>query len=268
MLELKNHKTATFATLTYGELPEGASLKPSDVQKFLKRLRKKGHEIRYFAVGEYGDVTQRPHYHLVIFGYPNCDYGRSRYTKKITSCCGPCDEIQETWGLGHVLLGEANEHSLQYVAGYVVKKMTNAKNPKVLEWLNGRNPEFARMSLKPGIGANSLSDVVDALTGEWGPEILEQNGDVPSVLQYGGKKRPLGRYLKHKLRERMGFHEPKTTPKGLLRKMQEKELVEIQAEAATLEKPAEVYKVRLDRRRQKARNLAARTKLYKKEKLL
>ena len=44
------------------------TLQKSDLQKFFKRLRKKTHEkISYYAVGEYGDNTQRPHYHIILF---------------------------------------------------------------------------------------------------------------------------------------------------------------------------------------------------------
>ena len=66
--------SALFVTLTYDDekVPKTASglmtLQKSDLQKFFKRLRKKTHEkISYYAVGEYGDKTQRPHYHIILF---------------------------------------------------------------------------------------------------------------------------------------------------------------------------------------------------------
>jgi len=47
------------------------TLKKTDIQKFFKRLRKchgkKHKSIKYYAVGEYGGQTLRPHYHIVIF---------------------------------------------------------------------------------------------------------------------------------------------------------------------------------------------------------
>ena len=42
-------------------------LKKSDFQKFIKRLRK-DYDIKYFACGEYGDKTLRPHFHAILFG--------------------------------------------------------------------------------------------------------------------------------------------------------------------------------------------------------
>ena len=70
--ELQYHKESVFITLTYDpeHLPENGSLVKSDVQKFLKRLRKRlGVErVRYFLCGEYGELGNRPHYHLIVFG--------------------------------------------------------------------------------------------------------------------------------------------------------------------------------------------------------
>lgn len=70
--------------------------------------------------------------------------------------------------------------------------------------LQGRYPEFARMSLKPGIGFGILGPL--AMT-------LHQNGlndllpDVPSTLRHGKKEMPLGRYLRRKLRVELGRDE-------------------------------------------------------------
>ena len=72
--ELESFDCAVFVTLTYDDehLPENASLVVSDLQKYIKRVRKEcdkiGKRIRYFACGEYGDRYGRPHYHAIIFG--------------------------------------------------------------------------------------------------------------------------------------------------------------------------------------------------------
>lgn len=77
LLEQLKHGDSCFLTLTYDEkhLPEGGSLVPKHAQDFLKRLRSKTNlKLRYYLVGEYGEDTERPHYHVALFGYPNCAY--------------------------------------------------------------------------------------------------------------------------------------------------------------------------------------------------
>lgn len=259
MLELSLHENSTFATLTYSDekLPEDHSLKPHDVRDWLKRLRstyenETQKKIRYYLVGEYGDKTQRPHYHVILFGYPNCLYGLSQYSKQQTTCCPPCEEIKRSWGKGNIFLGQVTKASSQYVCGYVVKKMTAKTDPR----LNGRYPEFARMSLKPGIGADYMKKLLDIITSEHGVKILERLQDVPQSIMYDGKEYPLGKYLRKKLRELYGMSETNATPetieafrqkckllwqeaknKGLKWLIEEK----YQTKQASLEKRLEIY---------------------------
>ena len=99
MLESFSHSDATFVTLTYDpEKYSGESLRPEDVTKFLKRLRRKlePKKLRYYLVGEYGDKTGRPHYHIALFGFPNCIYMRSNYTRRKRICCPNCDLVADT----------------------------------------------------------------------------------------------------------------------------------------------------------------------------
>lgn len=214
MLEACQYKANAFVTLTYSDeqLPgtdtfPGGNLVPKDLQDWLKRLRKsmEPERIRFFAVGEYGDQTERPHFHAAIFNYPTCSFGRSRYSARITSCCPSCDNIKDTWGKGNVLLGILETSSAQYIAGYVTKKMT-AKDD---ERLGGRHPEFARMSLRPGIGAGMMDEVASTwMSHDLG--LASGQPDVPSALAHGGRNLPLGRYLRRRLRVLVGM-DPKST---------------------------------------------------------
>lgn len=86
---------------------------------------------------------------------------------------------------------------MAYVAGYVTKKMTKKDDPR----LEGRHPEFARMSLRPGIGYGMLFDVASTIL-EHNLEV--QMVDVPMVLQHGKIQYPLGRYLRRNLRKLIG----------------------------------------------------------------
>lgn len=89
MLELGYHESSYFLTLTYdndhipknplidydtGEIyAENATLVKKDLQDFMKRLRRayeyKGYDnkLRFFACGEYGSQTLRPHFHIIVF---------------------------------------------------------------------------------------------------------------------------------------------------------------------------------------------------------
>lgn len=201
LLEATCHAVSSFVTLTFDDErfagPGGGprDLSVRDVQLWLKRLRKahSGDAIRYFAVGEYGDRTGRPHYHAALFGYPSCAFGGFGIVSG--ECpCPACSGVRKSWGFGHVLVGALEIRSAQYIAGYVVKRMNSAGNPL----LKGRAPEFARMSLMPGIGANAMGAVSCAL--------LKTDRGLPSVLRMGdGPLRPLGRYLRKKISEQTGL---------------------------------------------------------------
>lgn len=229
ILEALQYTDNTFCTLTYNELPTKGEVNPVHTQKWLKRFRKAIDplRIRYFIVGEYGDETQRPHYHAALFNYPTCLYGSSRYNQRRNNCCVACDTIRDTWGLGHTLSGTLTPESAAYIAGYVTKKMTNAGD----ERLNGRHPEFARMSLRPGVGGDSTWEIADAVL-QWGGNAP----DVPTQLRHGSKLLPLGRYLTRRLRAQTGreINAPKETIEAIKAEMLD---VRVAAEAITAKNP-------------------------------
>ena len=73
--------------------------------------------------------------------------------------------------------------------------------------LRGRAPEFARMSTRPGLGAFAMAVFAEAVLSDAGLDEIEKTGDVPMNFRMGGKKWPLGRYLRSKLREEVGVPE-------------------------------------------------------------
>lgn len=185
-LESLMHSENSFITLTYDNdhLPENGSLNPKHLQDFIKRLRKNyGKQLRYFAVGEYGDKTSRPHYHVAAFGidYENAAIGKS-------------------WKFGHIHVGQVTKDSATYIAGYTVKKL-DQKNSK----LGNRYPEFARMSRKPGIGATAIEKLGQDFVTKEGSVLIGAMLDVPSSISHDGKSYPLGRYLKQRLRDEIGI---------------------------------------------------------------
>lgn len=196
MLEASLYKDNAFVTLTFDKegLPDDLSVSPRELSLFIKRLRKGGSKFRYFACGEYGDSTLRPHYHLALFSFPTCAFG---ITRKKEYCCAVCSEVSRAWGKGIIQCATLEAKSIAYVAGYVSKKMTRDSDPR----LKGRRPEFARMSLRPGIGYNVMHEVAHSLM-EY--DLDKKMIDVPCSLRHGKIELPLGRYLRRNLRSMIG----------------------------------------------------------------
>jgi hypothetical protein len=294
-LESFAHEHSSFVTLTYEDknlefVPSAdgtgfvSTLNPKHTQDFLKRLRKAvyPHKLRFYLVGEYGDRSWRPHYHLALFGYEPCHHGQTRKNKHAQglSCCPPCDLLLEKWGHGGIDNGSIETASAGYIASYCTKKLTSKDD----ERLNGRHPEFPRQS--NGIGKLALPKIVDALKSEFGHSMLTEHGDVPISLNYGGKQKPLGRFLRQKLREMAGLEVIITEdgeiiePKQKAKEAYEEELrvmrcidegIDPNQTRKTGHKalPQAPLKQYLDARdRQKIKNLESRSNLTAKEKKL
>lgn len=205
MLEASQHPFNSFWTLTYSDdtIPltiDGLqTLRRKDLTDFVKRLREDYSplKLRYFNVGEYGDSSERPHYHLALFNYPSCSRGHSQFNRR-ANCCSVCERVLRIWGKGIVHSGQLEDNSAAYIAGYVTKKLTSAQDPR----LKGREKEFGSMSLKPGIGAGFMDEVASTLLEHQLDRVIN---DVPNQLAHSGRPRPLGRYLTRRLRERIGM---------------------------------------------------------------
>lgn len=133
--EMGYHNDSKFVTLTYELSP--VTLNPSDLQKFIKRYRKdQGCKCKYYAVGEYGSITNRPHYHLILFSdLPIKD-----------------SDIRKNWGLGITSTDDCNRETIQYVAGYIEKKLLGNDAVKYKE--AGLYPPFSRAS--QGLGKSYI----------------------------------------------------------------------------------------------------------------
>lgn len=153
--EFTNSPSSAFITLTYSDetLPENGSLVKSDFQNFMKRLRKNyrlvdDRSIKYFACGEYGPTTLRPHYHALLFGLPipsNGDYlevWRQR--------------ILDTWNKGHITIETVNGNRIGYCTKYILK----SQDAKGLYEKYNMIPPFMLCSKKPSIGSSYL-DLID-----------------------------------------------------------------------------------------------------------
>lgn len=175
--ENKCHDESCFLTLTYDDdnLPEMGSLVKRDLQLFMKRMRKaRSDTLRFFACGEYGETTDRPHYHVLLFGTNFGDrraYKRSKSGEQLYTSA----ELESLWPAGLSSIGAVSFESAAYVARYVLKKVSG---PLADGHYAGREPEFVNMSRRPGIGAPWLS--------RFGSEVYKSD----SVIVRGVEARP------------------------------------------------------------------------------
>lgn len=158
-----------FLTLTYDEFHVPTVMNPvsgttemtlrSDhCSWFMKRLREfSGIDgIRFYAAGEYGEHTKRPHMHICLFGLPKElldleETGKS--PKGFLYYKSPL--IEKSWSvdgypLGHHGIAPMTWETCAYVARYCTKKIGGLKDD-VYSSL-GIEREFSRMSRRPGIG--------------------------------------------------------------------------------------------------------------------
>ncbi|AXH74278.1 MAG: replication initiator protein [Microviridae sp.] len=190
MLESSYHPASTFVTLTYNDehLPNPPYVSKKAVQLFLYKLRAYApdRKFRYYAVGEYGEKSWRPHYHLIIYGlYPT-------ETALIEKC----------WPFGFVKLGTVENDSCSYVASYLIKRMTKKADPR----LEGRPPEFSLMSLKPGIGHRIVDSIERNYDNDRGDAALKKTLAPPNTIRLGENGvYPLGAYLSSKVADRLGY---------------------------------------------------------------
>lgn len=144
-LEYQNSSAAVFATFTYDDEHLPLTLQKTHVSAYLKKLRKQfTNKLRFFASGEYGEHTQRPHYHAII-------YGASQHT---------APQLEKAWEQGHVKIDPATLANIAYTAGYCSKKIGYKRQQhQRLDTATGNTyqwqPPFILMSRNPGIGAQA-----------------------------------------------------------------------------------------------------------------
>jgi len=170
MLEAQYHDKSYFITLTYDDMhvpriraPDGEevlTLRPKDLQEFIKRLRWSQHyyhenKIRYYAVGEYGSTTHRPHYHIIVFGLVLDDLKEIGRNKSGT-LLHDSQTIRDLWQNGLTEVDEMTWEAAAYCARYTTKKLGKSETDFYKQ--HGLVPELSRMSLKPAIGWQYFDD--------------------------------------------------------------------------------------------------------------
>ncbi len=204
LLEQADHRESSFVTLTYAteHLPivqdeESGSWIPTLVKShprsFIRCVRDRGFELRYFGSGEYGEKGGRPHYHLIIFGLGP----------------GAIELFQAAWTKGFVSAYAANARTMSYVAKYTLKGSKDIEPS--LKTFDLSNPDarlteepFRIMSLKPPIGAGYAKRIGRALKKLPGTYV-PQSGDVfpQRVLRISGSKYPIDRTIRNRVMDEL-----------------------------------------------------------------
>jgi hypothetical protein len=127
--------------------------------------------IRYFAVGEYGDDYDRPHYHVVLFDFP-------------ADRLGMVKAIEKLWKYEEIMpdVHYASARLLNYITKYMLKEYDEDEQ-------KFRQPPFRCMS--KGLGKNYVS------RSRARQHILADN----FLSNVGNAKYVLPRYIKTKLAE-------------------------------------------------------------------
>ena len=163
MHEANYHPKKIFTTLTFNNenLPLDQSIRRNELQKFIKRLRKRvDRKIKYYACGEYGENGDRPHYHAILFSMSL----KAEDQQAILDC----------WPYGFVKNGTVTYDSARYVAQYINKKLSG-KQAK--EQYGDREPPFCLMS--KGLGKQYALDNRDQLIKNKGCTIRGKQAGLP-----------------------------------------------------------------------------------------
>lgn len=163
-LEALSASFTYFVTLTYSDQNRPYRLQYDHVQTFLKSLRHAHRKatVRFFCSGEYGEKSNREHWHLNIFS-----------TERLLLPAGR--SVIKQWPHGAVFVGNLTTASMGYVAKYVIEG----------------NPQIIQASRRPGIGVPAIRALAQRM--------VKQNDeleDIPTTMHVGGKLFPLSRTMR------------------------------------------------------------------------
>lgn len=136
----------------YFKYPINYSVNKGIILNFIKKMRDYLYRsynisVRYFGVAEYGELNDRPHYHLLLFGY---DFSRVESFKAEFSKKGVqmyiSEELRRLWTYGASYVEPLNYNACAYVAQYCMKKVKPFDNEPLYDYYYGKVPEFLFMS--------------------------------------------------------------------------------------------------------------------------
>lgn len=188
MEQVTHEDYSWFVTLTYApeHLPQaidvdGAPVNTLRKKAFLKWLENQATNygaFRYYAVGEYGDLNGRAHYHLAVFPEDLSTVNRLAHNWKSK--------------FGHIQVTEITTQRARYLARYTAKKLTAAGDDRLR---GSQEPEFRASSSRPPLG-KKFADAVTRhyQTSKAAAEIVKTRGDIERTWRYDGKIYPIGQW--------------------------------------------------------------------------
>lgn len=104
-----------------------------DMQRFIKRLRKqittlfKNEKIRYYAIGEYGTSSYRPHWHILLFtnsvavtNWLQQSFYKNRVLSKEYRTINSSSVLDSLWQYGSCTIDKTDGKASGYISNYVV----------------------------------------------------------------------------------------------------------------------------------------------------
>ena len=199
VMEYETSDNALFITWTYDDdhLPKSSLGFPTLDFSHIRKLNQDmtNHFLRdfgwpsprHYIAGEYGTLSERPHYHSIHYNMPIKYLGLRHYKSYRGNEYLISDYLTNLWGRGFVVVGSFSVESAGYVSRYVTKKLTGQLNADRL-LKTGRVQESTRQSNRPGIGY------------DW---LMLHKDDINSLdcVLPGRHKQPLPRYILDKFED-------------------------------------------------------------------
>lgn len=187
--ESKSSPFTYYLTLTYGRDKYGDSdhvraavLTYSDVQKYMKRVRKNLGKARYFVAGEYGDERGRAHWHLILFTDRELVFVDDE-GNEVAPIFDTEKVNQGHWKDGFTYIEHFHEAQAYYCCKYVVKDYYD----------NSKTSRYG-MSKKPPLGDRFFRAMADAYVQQGvapqdllytHPEVVRKNGQRRKFMMTG-----------------------------------------------------------------------------------
>lgn len=192
MEDLTTTETSWFLTLTYDQIhiPVTSDYVPTlqrqRFQNWINATKRRTGPFQHYAVGEYGDDTMRPHYHMAIFPTQ-----RSQI-----------DDIADQWTYGNISCYPLIPQRARYLARYTAKKLTKADDSRLASC---QEPEFRKSSTRPPLGLALARKIAAQYKKGIGKEIVRERGDIERTIRIAQKVYPIAPFLLDKIREELGI---------------------------------------------------------------